>query len=178
MPLLSLSTQRLIQGFKIKRGDTGASAGRAERDSDLRHTGQQQRRHGQRPEEHQPPPPPPAPPPAASCSEFLKGTTGREKQIFPVRCCSQKKSGAWDSTHLSAENPIQLLDAATENERGRGGRNSQRERKRERTCPPQIQEGGCLVTEIIVRQKFLKGEPAIEKSVMAELSSAQVTECT
>lgn len=37
---------------------------------------------------------------------------------------------------------------------------------------------GVLVTEIIVLQEPLKGIKAIEKSVMAELSSAQVTECT
>lgn len=37
---------------------------------------------------------------------------------------------------------------------------------------------GFLVTEIIVLLNIPTGKVAIEKSVMAELSSAQVTECT
>lgn len=37
---------------------------------------------------------------------------------------------------------------------------------------------GFLVTEIIVRQKLLQGQSAIETSIMAKLSAAQVSSCT
>ena len=64
-------------------------------------------------------------------------------------------------------------------ERGRGGRNSRerkRERKREDLAFPDIR--GVSVTAIIVLQRLLKGRAAIQTSIKAELSSAQVTGCT
>lgn len=69
-----------------------------------------------------------------------------------------------------------LLTAATE--RLDEEEETAKERERERESFSSLDIRGFLVTEIIVLQTLLKGKVAIEMSIMAELSSAQVTECT
>ena len=71
---------------------------------------------------------------------------------------------------------VPLTAKREEEEEETAERERERERKREDLAFPDIR--GVSVTAIIVLQRLLKGRAAIQTSIKAELSSAQVTGCT